>query len=79
MPFVCVGGSFIPYKSGNISEELEQAKKAVRVLGGTIKDVHTFVLSETDIERSLVVIEKKEATKKAYPRKAGKPSKEPIC
>ncbi len=79
MPFVRVGGSFIPYKSGNISEELEQAKKAVRVLGGTIKDVHTFVLSETDIERSLVVIEKKEATKKAYPRKAGKPSKEPIC
>lgn len=78
MPFVRVGGSFIPYKSGNISDELNQAKKAVKVLGGDIKDIQTFVLSETDIERSLVIIEKKEMTKKAYPRKAGKPSKEPI-
>lgn len=78
MPFVRVGGSFIPYKSGNITEELENAKKAVEVLGGEIETVKTFMLSETDIERSLVVVKKKKMTKKAYPRKAGKPSKEPI-
>lgn len=78
MPFVRVGGAFIPYKSGNITDELNQADKAIKVLGGQLREVKSFTLSETDIERSLVVIDKKASTKKAYPRKAGKPSKEPI-
>lgn len=78
MPFVRVGGVFIPYKSGNITDELNQADKAIKVLGGQLREVKSFTLSETDIERSLVVIDKKASTKKAYPRKAGKPSKEPI-
>lgn len=30
------------------------------------------------MERALVIIEKIKQTKKAYPRKAGKPSKEPL-
>lgn len=78
MPFVRVGGAFIPYKSGNITDELQQANKAIKVLGGQLREVQGFTLSETDIERSLVIIDKKQLTKKAYPRKAGKPSKEPI-
>lgn len=78
MPFVKVSGMFIPYKSGNISEELSQAGRAVKVLGGKINEVKSFTLPETDIERTLVIIEKISQTKKAYPRKAGKPSKEPI-
>lgn len=78
IPFVKVGGMFIPYKSGNVSEELSEAGKAVKVLGGKIKEVKSFTLPETNIERTLVMIEKISQTKKAYPRKAGKPSKEPI-
>ena len=44
MPFVKVGGYFIPYKSGDIEEELAQAKKAVAILGGEIENVTGFEL-----------------------------------
>lgn len=78
VPFIQIGGQFIPYKSGKIKEELENAKKAVDILGGKIIKCENYALVDTDMERSLVVIEKVKATKKAYPRKAGKPSKEPL-
>lgn len=78
MPYVKVGGSFISYKSGKIDEELEQAKKAIQILGGKTENVVKFQLGDTDMERSFVVIGKKKETPKKYPRKAGMPSKEPI-
>ena len=78
MPYVKIGGAFIPYKSGKIEEELCQAKGAVKLLGGKIENVVTFLLPKTDVERSFVVVRKKEGTSKKYPRKAGLPSKEPL-
>ncbi|MDD3138177.1 MAG: 16S rRNA (guanine(527)-N(7))-methyltransferase RsmG [Lachnospiraceae bacterium] len=78
IPYVKVGGSFIPYKSGDIEEELEQSKKAVNVLGGELEKVVKFELPGTDISRSFVKIRKNNKTAKKYPRKAGLPSKEPI-
>lgn len=79
MPYVKVNGYFVPYKSGKIDEELEQAKKAVAVLGGNIEHVEKFQLLDTDMERSFVVVKKQKATPKKYPRKAGMPSREPIA
>lgn len=79
IPYVKVGGKFIPYKSGEIEEELQQAKKAVKILGGSVSDVVKFQLPGTEIGRSFVKIDKLETTKKRYPRKAGLPSKEPLC
>lgn len=79
LPYVKVGGQFIPYKSGKIDEELEQAQVAVKVLGGMITKVEKFQLADTDMDRSFVVIDKKKPTGKKFPRKAGLPSKEPIC
>ena len=78
LPYVKAGGFFVPYKSGSIDEELAEAEKAVSVLGGTIKQVERFTLPESEIERTLVVVEKVKATPKKYPRKAGLPAKEPI-
>ena len=78
LPYVKKGGYFISYKSGNIQEEMEQAKKAVYVLGGDRRDTIHFSLPGSDIERSLVVIQKINTTPKKYPRKAGTPAKEPI-
>lgn len=78
IPYVKVGGAFIPYKSGEIEDELKQAKKAVKILGGNVRDVVKFQLPETEIGRSFVEIDKLEMTKKKYPRKAGLPSKEPL-
>jgi len=76
IPFVKMGGNFISYKSGEIDEELNAAKNAVKILGGQIKDVYKFDLY--DQKRSFVMIEKIKTTPKTYPRKAGTPSKEPL-
>jgi 16S rRNA (guanine527-N7)-methyltransferase len=78
IPFVKIGGRFISYKSGNISEELMEAGKAINILGGDVINTKEFDLPHTDIRRSLILIEKKKATPKKYPRLAGKPSKEPL-
>ncbi len=78
LPFVKVGGYFVAYKSGDIDEELESAKKAIRILGGEVKHVYKFALPDTDIERSFVFIKKEGSTPKKYPRKSGLPGKEPI-
>lgn len=78
MPFVKVGGYFVPYKSGEIDEELNQAKLAIHVLGGELKKVEKFSLPGTDAARSLVMIEKVKTISKKYPRKAGIPTREPL-
>lgn len=78
LPYVKVGGSFISYKSGTVQKEAEQAEKAVKILGGKIKDVVYFSLPDSEIQRSLVVIEKIKSTPGKYPRKAGTPLKEPL-
>lgn len=78
LPYVKVGGHFIPYKAGNIEEELKEAKKAIHVLGGSFLKTESFTLPDTDIERTLLVIKKDNKTSGTYPRNAGKPTKEPI-
>ena len=78
LPFVKLGGSFISYKSEKLSEELENAKKAIFVLGGKFNNQVDFTLNEGDIYRNLVVIDKVQKTPKQYPRKAGTASKNPI-
>ena len=78
LPYVKTGGYFISYKSGTVQEEVEQAQKAVKILGGKIQDVVYFQLPDSGIQRSLVVIEKIKATPGRYPRKAGTPLKEPL-
>lgn len=86
IPFLKKGGYFIPYKSGNIEEEMQGAKKAVAVLGGKIEKISRLTLpgalrSDTGaepIERSFVIVHKTKETPKAYPRKAGTATKNPI-
>lgn len=78
LPYTKIGGEFIPYKSGDIEEEVENAKKAIKVLGGKIDNVVKFQLPGTEIGRSFVKIKKVENTPKKYPRKSGMPTKEPI-
>ena len=78
LPFVEIGGICICMKGSEIEEELEEAKKAIKVLGGEIEKVEHFCLIDTDMERNIVVIRKVSATPNQYPRKAGTPAKQPI-
>lgn len=76
LPLVRIGGSFISYKGSDIQEEVHEAEKAIRALGGKIDRICTVPVGET--EHSLVVIRKEKHTPKQYPRKAGTPAKSPI-
>lgn len=78
LPFVRKGGFFVSYKSEKLSEELENAKKAIFLLGGKIEDQIEFTLPSSDIFRNLLVIKKVKETPRKFPRKAGLASKEPI-
>ncbi|MBQ8148253.1 MAG: 16S rRNA (guanine(527)-N(7))-methyltransferase RsmG [Lachnospiraceae bacterium] len=78
LPFVKKNGCFVSYKSSQIEEELQQSKKAVKILGGKIRNVEEKQLPDTDIVRQFVMIEKIGLTPKAYPRKAGTASKTPL-
>ncbi len=78
LPFVRKRGFFISYKSEKITEEYEQAKNAIKILGGAFKNQIEFYLPDSDIYRNLFMIEKIQTTPKKYPRKSGLPSKEPL-
>lgn len=78
LPFTKIGGKCICMKSFEIDEELEEAKKAIEILGGELEKVDVITLPESDIKRKIVVIKKVKNTLLKYPRKAGTPEKEPI-
>lgn len=78
IPFVKVGGYFAAYKSNIISQEITNSDNAIKKLGGKLKEIKEICIPGTDIIRKIVIIEKVEPTNKRYPRKAGKPSKEPL-
>lgn len=78
LPFVKKGGYFIAMKGTKSDEEINEAKKAIKVLGGAIEEVIEFNLPETDYDRSIILIKKENHTPKKYPRNPGKPKKSPI-
>ena len=77
MPFVKVGGSFIAYKSGDITE-INEAKTAYKILGGKLEKVYEYELPENYGERVLAVVKKTSPTPPKYPRGQGKERKNPI-
>ena len=64
-------------KGPSVDEELDKAKNAIKLLGGKTREVKKIKLP-SGIEHSLVIIEKTDSTPSKYPRKAGKPVKEPL-
>ena len=78
LPYVKKGGYFISYKSGAVKEEAQQAEKAVKVLGGKIKDIIYFFSSGFGNTAISGGDRKNSPLSGRYPRKAGTPQKEPI-
>ena len=77
LPFVRIGGIAICMKGPNIEQELEDAKKAIKLLGGEIEKIEKIQL-DNEFERNIIVIKKINKTDKKYPRGQGRPAKEPI-
>ena len=78
IPLVKLNGSCICMKGSDISEELNNSKNAVFVLGGEIQLIDEFKLPNSNISRSVILIKKVKDTPNKYPRKAGIPSKNPL-
>lgn len=78
MPFVKVGGYFISMKGPDIQEELENSQNAIKTLGGKLIEKKIIKIPESDIEHSLLIIEKISKTPTKYPRGGGKPRKNPL-
>lgn len=78
VPLVKIGGKIISMKASNAKEEINDAQKAIEVLGGKIEKIEEFDLPESDIGRTIIIIDKNKCTPAIYPRKAGTPAKEPM-
>lgn len=77
LPFVKVGGKFIAYKSGDVTE-IEEAKSAYKTLGGSLEKVIPYSLPEGYGDRVLAVVAKNKETPTRYPRGQGKERKQPL-
>ena len=77
LPFVKVGGSFIPMKSAKAQEEIAEGKKAIHLLGGQIIKQDTFELLDCG-ERTIINVKKISSTPAKYPRASAKIAKNPI-
>ena len=77
LPFADMGGKFIALKSSNVREELEEARAAIKILGGAALEPIEFTLPNGD-SRTLVLIEKRKRTPEHFPRRPGIPERKPL-
>lgn len=78
LPLVRTGGHFLSYKSGEVADELKQAGRALRLLGGRAEEPVYTELPGAGEKRSFILIRKERPTPKTYPRKAGTAKKDPL-
>lgn len=78
VPLVKIKGKCVCMKASDAEEEIKQAENAVNILGGKIVKVEKFNLPNSDIGRTIIIINKEKNTNSKYPRKPGTPSKEPL-
>ena len=78
LPFIKVGGYLLAYKGPGADQEVKDAEKALKTLGGSLVDIRETTMEEYGLDHRILVIEKVRNTPKAYPRKAGTPLKEPL-
>jgi len=78
LPLLSVGGIFLSMKGPKADKEIEEAKYAIKLLGGIVKDRVLIKNPYMEGQHEIIVIEKVSETPGKYPRKPGTPSKKPI-
>ena len=78
LPLVRIGGHALAMKGESGPAEAQAAEKAMKMLGGKLKQVIPVNLPGIADERYLILMEKSAATPPRYPRKAGMPMKRPL-
>jgi len=77
LPFCRVGGKFVAWKKGEISQEIDKAIKAVELLGGKLNQTKNLEIEGLS-ERYLVIVDKISPTSDKYPRRSGIPKRRSI-
>ena len=78
LPFVKTGGLFAAMKGPDAAEELREAEKGLRLLGGEIERVAEYPVPGTELRHNAVLIRKGSETPKKYPRKWAQMKKQPL-
>jgi 16S rRNA (guanine527-N7)-methyltransferase len=78
LPFVKKGGFLVALKGAKYAEEAEAAGRALSLLGGSASRCREVTLPGLEDKRAIVTVKKLKPTPKAYPRKAGTPTKKPL-
>ncbi len=80
LPLVKVGGKFLAMKSLATGEELDEAKRAIELLGGEVEAVKEYTLTngQEAIERTIIIIRKVKSTPPMYPRNNSQIAKKPL-
>lgn len=77
LPYVKKGGVFLAMKGPAATEELAEAKDAIKLLGGSLKSAEEYTLSD-ESSRTIITIEKTANTPKKYPRHNSQIKKKPL-
>ena len=77
LPLTKINGYFVALKGSN-KEEIEDAKFAIKTLGGEIEEIVNFTLPIESSERNIIRIKKAKETPKEYPRRYEKIVKKPL-
>lgn len=78
LPMVKPGGLFIAMKGPDCEEELREAGRAIKLLGGELDSVRKYCVPGTDATHSAVIIRKITDTPKKYPRRWAQIKKQPL-
>ncbi|MDI6601528.1 MAG: 16S rRNA (guanine(527)-N(7))-methyltransferase RsmG [Thermoanaerobacteraceae bacterium] len=78
IPLLRIGGILVSYKGRDPEEEIANAKNALKIFSCSIKDIYEYVLPDSDIKHTLVIIEKNNKTPDKYPRPTAKIVKNPL-
>ena len=78
LPLVKVGGCVLAMKGETAPTEIQSSERAIRILGGHLRQLLPVTLPGVVEERYLVVVDKVAATPEKYPRREGIPSKRPL-
>ena len=78
LPFIKKNRWFLAYKGPDVVNEVKEAERAIKILGGNLVRKEKTFLEEFDMNHNILFIKKTGITPAKYPRKAGTPSKEPL-
>ncbi len=68
LPYVKKGGYFISFKGPSAEQEYNDAKKAIKILGGELIEIKDSKIENSQLDHKLVIIKKIKETPKQYPR-----------